>query len=310
MTTPHQLFKKLTKIIHNFFSDPFKTLDSINLQFHGFQLNILKDDKKLSKALLEIFVLIPLICWILLGSDSTIDQIAWTIFNIPNLIMGKIGLDQWLSIYGNYYGLGTHWSASVIYGLLFVGVSKYFREKIKVYNSENLCITTGFVGLAISTFEFFWMISYYYFQNQSWILTLQFPQSKLIIQTLIFLSPALVVLLGLNYEKYRLNFDKRTLFFLCATIFFVLLWYNYPFHIEQLTVEVQGLGTWISSKKFAQTMYTVDLDITDNIALGEMFFMDNPGIHFVNNVCKIFWTLTVYNLSKIKLRKSKKNFDE
>lgn len=303
MTTPIPIFQKFVRFFIRFISDPFTTIDSISLQVKGFQLNILRDDKKLCKALLEIFVLIPLICWILLGSDSTIDQVAWLLFNIPNLITGKINFSQWSSIYANYYGLGTHWSASVIYGLMFVGVSKFFREKIKVKNSENLALTTGFVGLAIGSFEFFWMSSYYFFQKQSWILTLQFPQMKIILQNILFTSVGLIPILGLNYKKYSLNLNRRTLLFLCSTIFFVLLWYNYPFQLQQLSVEVEGYGTWVSSPNFPQTMYTIDLNVTDQKAVGEMFFVDSPGVHFVNNMCKIFWTLTIYNLAQLKIKK-------
>jgi len=303
LTTPTSFFQKVVRIFVGLLSEPFKTIDSINLQFKGFQFNILKDDEKLCKALLSIFVLIPLLCWVLLGADSTIDQIAWLIFNIPELLLGNITFYQWSSIYAQYYGLGTHWSASVIYGLLFVGVSKFFREKIKVFNSENLALTTGFVGLAIGTFEFFWMGSYYFFQKQSWILALQFPQLRIILQNILFISVGLIPILGLNYKKYSLNFDRRTIIFFCATFFFVFLWYNYPFSLEQLSVEVKGYGTWISSSNFPQTMFTIDLDITDNIAVGEMFFVDSPGVHFVNNMCKIFWTLTIYNLALIKERK-------
>jgi len=295
----------MTRIFFNFLEDPFKTIDSINLQWLGFQFNLLRDDKKLCKALLEIFVAIPLICWILLGSDSTVDQVAWLLFNIPKLITGQINFNQWTSIYVHYYGLGTHWSASVIYGLLFVGVSRYLREKLETYNSYNLAVTTGFVGLAIGSFEFFWMGSYYFFQKQSWILSLQLPQLRILLMNLLFLVAGLIVILGMDWKKYTLNFNRRTIFFLCSTIFFVLLWYNYPFEVQQVTVDVQGYGTWINSPNFPQTMYTVDLDVTDQVAVGEMFNADNPGVHFVNNVCKIFWTLTIYNLAKIKIRSEK-----
>jgi len=300
VTTSPSFFQKIVSIVFRFFKDPFKTIDSIDLQWKGFQFNILRNDEKLCKVLLEIFVLIPLICWVLLGSDSTIDQVAWLLFNIPNLLMGSINFSQWISIYGNYYGLGTHWSASVIYGLLFVGVSRYLRQKMKTYNSENLALTTGFVGLAIGTFEFFWMGSYYFFQKQHWILSLNFPQFRIIFQNLLFLAPGIIILLGMNWKKYKLNLNRITILYFFTTLFFVLLWYNYPFPTKQLTVYVEGYGTWISSPNFPQTMFTIDMNLMDGLAVGKMFFIDNPGVHFVNNICKIFWTLTFYNLAKIK----------
>jgi len=302
VTTSSPFLQKMVKNILAFFHDPFGTIDSIDLNVKGFQFNILRDDQQLCKALLEIFVLVPLLCWVLLGADSTIDQVAWLLYHLPSVITGSITVHQWLNIYGSYYGLGTHWSASVIYGLLLIGVSRYLWKHHNVVNSFNLAITTGFVGLAISSFEFFWMISYYVFQNQPWILSFQPPQFRIIRQGFIFLLPALVVLFGLNWKDYTLNFNKRTLFLFLSTIFFVILWINYPFPVEPLSVEIVGYGTWTSSPQFPQTMYTIDMDVTDSMAVGEMFHIDNPAVHFVNNMCKIFWTLTIYNLAKIKKR--------
>jgi len=260
---------------------------------------------------LELPVLIPLIFWVLLGSDSTADQLAFFLWNLPNFILGKINFNQWLQIYDSYYGLGTHWSASVIYGLLLVGVSKYLKEKHDVQNSENLCVTCGFVGLAISSFEFFWIGSYYFFQKQPWIISFVYPQVRILMQNFLFLSVGLIALVGINVDekgrfnkgKYKLNFDRKTMVFFGVTVGFVLLWWFYPFPVEQISVNVKGLGMWTSSLNFPQTMYTVDMNILDNQDIGKMFHVDNPAIHLLNNLTKIFWTLTVYNLAKIKLRK-------
>lgn len=293
-------FKFLKQFINRFINDPFKTIDNINLQYYGFQFNILRNDKKLCKVLLELVVIIPLIFWVLLGPDSTAEQLAYLIFNFPAFLTGSITFHQLIDIYNSYYGLGTHWSAAVIYGLLFIGLSKYFRDKLEIKNSENLSLTTGFVGLAIGSFEFFWMSSYYFFQGQTWILTLQWPQLRIILQNILFLLPGLIIIFGMNHKEYKLNFNKKTLLYLLITISLVFLWWHYPFPVQQLTIEIEGYGTWTSSTNFCQTMYTIDLNVLDNVAVGEMFHVEDSAVHLLNNVCKIFWTLTFYKLSKIK----------
>jgi len=288
--------------------EPFKTIDSINLNFHGFQFNILRDDLKLRKALFQIFFIIPLACWLLLGSDSTIDQAAYLIFvGIPNFLLGHYSFNQLLATYSNHYGLGTHWSASVIYTLLFIGISKHLREELDLKNSENLAFTTCFVGLTIATFEFFWMISYYHFQNQTWILSLRFPQLRIILQNVMFSLPAIIIFPFWKWKTHHFNINTKTLFYVSTTIILILIWFNYGliFPVEQLKVDVEGFGTWISSKRFPQTMYTIDMNVSDNIAVGEMFYVQNNAIHFVNNTAKIMLSLAFYNLFKI--RELKKN---
>lgn len=268
---------------------PFETLDKVDLHYFGFQFNILKNDIKLRKALFDIFFLIPLICWVLFGPDSTVDQVINLVLNVPNFLFGKISFNQLLQIYDSYYGLGTHWSASVIYTLLFIGFSKHLHEKLGAKNSENLAITTGFVGFTIFSFEFFWWCSYYVFQKQTWIISLWLPQLRLILQDSLFALPGIVVILGLNREKYQFNFDKYTLIFCLSTIGLILLWWFYPFETTPLTV-----GNWVSSPNFPQTMYTIFPE--------KLYYVANDGVHLLNNLVKIFMTLTFYNLFKLKRR--------
>lgn len=263
----------------------------------------MRNDQKLcDKFILPALVLLPLILWVFLGSDSTAEQVAFFLWNLPKFVLGKITFPEWIAYYSNYYGLGTHWSASVIYGLLFVGVSKYLREKTNTVNSENLAVTIGFVGLAIATFEFFWMGSYYIFQNQHWILSLRYPQLRIIMQNVLFASPGIIAIPGM-WKKYKLNLEWKTWICLFITVGLVLLWWYYPFPTQQLSVPVIGYGTWVSSSNFPQTMYTIDMDISDKIAVGDMFHIEAPDVHLLNNLTKVFWTLTFYSLSKIKIRR-------
>jgi len=280
--------------------EPFATLDNLNLNFHGFQINLLKNDEKLRKAILEIFVIPPLLFWALLGSDSTADQLACFIFNIPNCLLGKISLDELFQIYQSWYGLGTHWSAAVIYGLLLVGISKHLHENLGIRNSENLCMTCGYVGFSISVFEFFWQFSYAYFQNQWWVVAFQFPQARILIQNLLFASVGIIVLLHYWALNFKLNISKKTIITFLLTIGLILMWWYYPFQTTQLTVETHH-KIWISSPQFPQTMYTIEMRQGDSF--GELFYVADEGVHLLNNLAKIFMTLFFYNLFKVKRRK-------
>lgn len=289
--TPFSFFN----FLRNFKNDPFATLDSLDLRYGGFQFNVLRDDEKLRKVVFQIFFLTPLLLWLLLGADSTADQLAYFLWNIPSFLLQKITFNQLLEIYNSWYGLGTHWSAPVIYSLLLIGISKHLREKLDVRNSLNLSLTTGFVGLTIASFEFFWLGSYYFWQNQHWILTLQFPQGQIIIRNMLFALVGMIVLLGLNWKEYKFNIDKITILSFLATIGLVWWWWFYPFSTEQLVV-----GNWVSSIHFPQNMYIVNVDST--VAYGIAYHIENAGVHLVNNLTKIAMTLTFYSLFRIKHR--------
>jgi hypothetical protein len=284
--------------LKEFKNNPYEALDNLSLKYFGFQFNLLRDDAKLRKALFQTFFLIPLIAWILLGPDSTADQMAYAIMNLPNLFMGKIDLNQLFQIYNSYYGLGTHWSAAVIYSALFIGLSKHLHDKLDVKNSLNVSVTTGFVALSIACFEFYWQASYAYFQNQWWVLHFQFPQARILIQNSMFLTVGLIVVLGLNYKLYKLNVDKLTVLCFLVTIGTIALWWYYPFPVTPLTVNIQGYGLWTSSSHFPQSMYTIQQNINDGFGL--MYHVNDVGVHLVNNLAKIFMTLTFYSLFKLK----------
>lgn len=269
------------------------------MHLHGFQINLLRDDVKLRKALFEIFCIPPLIAWVLLGADSTVDQVANMLFNVPNFLLGRITFNGLLQIYQSYYGLGTHWSAAVIYSLLFIGLSKHLREKLEVTNSLNLAITTGFVGITIASFEFFWQISYAVFQNQWWVVTFRFPQARILIQNIMFMTTGLLVLIGFNWKDYKLNIDKMTVLAFLVTIGFIFLWWFFPFQTTQITVPTEA-GLWTSAHTFPQTMYTIEMNVGD--AFGKMFYAADPYVHLVNNLSKIFMTLTFYSSFKVKRR--------
>lgn len=280
-----------------FLKDPFTTIDNLKLDFHGFHFNILSNDERLRSALVYPFFLMPLLAWLLLGADSTIDQVMWMLMDIPSM-----NFNHMIQIYNQYYGLGTHWSASVIYAALFIGISKHLSDKLAVRNSLNLCLTTGFVGLSIATFEFTWMINYAYWQHQPWVVTAQWPQLRIILQDILFAMPGIITLSALNWKEYRLNINRKTELLLLSTEFLFLLWWFYPFPVHQLTIALQDGSIWRSTQNFPQTMYTIDMNPTDALAVGEMFHADDPAVHLVNNLAKISMTTFFYSIFKIQVR--------
>lgn len=303
-----------TSLKKRFLSNPFETLNSLDLKFLGLQFNVLKDDKKIREAIFQVIFLPSIIFWVLGGSDSTMNQIASLTIHFPNLLLGKINFNEFVSHYWNNYGLGVHWSAPVIYSLLFIGISKRLSDiDIGVIKSENVAVTTGFVGMSIAVFEFFWLGSYYFFQDQHWVLSLGLYQGRILFQNMVFLIPALVIIIGLNREEYKFNLELKTWMYLGITLSLVFVWINYGlyFPINQLSVPVNGYkdGVWVSSLRFPQTLYTVDINLMDNVSVGEMFFVPNDAIHLLNNLSKIFMSLFFYSLFKLKLRRIKMRSD-
>jgi len=288
-----------TSKLRLFLTQPFKVIDSISLNIHGFQINLLRDDAKLRAALFEIFLVVPLIAWLLMGADSTADQIAYFLVNLPQFILGRMSFTQLIdSSIIRWYGLGTHWSAAVIYSALFIGLSKHLCDRLDVRNSLNLALTTGFVGLSIAAFEFTWMGSYYVFQNQHWILSLGWPQARIILQDALFALTGIIVVAGLNYKEYSLNLEWKTWGLLAASLGLWVLWWYYPFPVQHISVEVAGYGTWTSTNRFPQTMYTVPTDAS--VAMGELFYVPDQAIHFLNNVTKICTTCFFYKLFQLR----------
>ena len=71
-----------------------------------------------------------------------------------------------------------------------------------------------------------------------------------------------------------------------------VFWIYYPFPIQQISVQT-ATGLWTSSRYFPQTLYTVDMNTTDNINMGVFYYVQNNGIHLVNDVAKIIITATI-----------------
>lgn len=280
--------------LKKFKENPWETIDSVNLSFHGFQFNVLRNDVKLRKAVFDILFVVPALMWVCFGPDSTMDQVANTVINLPNFFLGVLSLEDLFKIFNSWYGLGTHWSAAVIYSLFFIGLSMHLRS-LNIKNSLNLGLTTGFTGITIASFEFYWQICFSVFQNQPWVLWFQYPQARILLQNFEFMLVGLFALLVVFRRGFTLNFNRYTTLCFLGAVFLMVFWIYYPFATNPLTV-----GDWTSSLNFPQTMYTIQMEPTQ--ALGALFHVENPGVHLTNNLAKIMLTLTFYSLFKIKRR--------
>lgn len=94
-----------------------------------------------------------LVLWILLGFDSTPLQFVHVLYEgIPGLILGQKGWGDLVSIYNANYGKEMHYSAFVIYLLLFYGLSKNW-DRLGITKSKNMAYSFGLTFLAIGMFE-------------------------------------------------------------------------------------------------------------------------------------------------------------
>jgi len=311
---------KIEAFLSRLKADPYGALDSLEVKGHGYRFNTSRIEAGLRKAFFNIeyvnfgkrripvpngLIVFAAILWALQGWDSSPHQIINFMNGLPDYLTGKITWSTLAGYYLDAYGKFEHYSAFVIYATLYYAVSLRLN-KVGVTRLRNVLMTTGLVALPIGAFEVFWNVSYYFFQGQTWILALQMPQLKIILQNDIAmpLIGVLVLVFLVDWRAYRVEPDWRTFICLFATMLLILLWWGYGnvLPVQQISVQVQGYGTWVSSRMFPQTVYTVDTNILDNMALGEQFWIQNDLLHLVNTITKVFLTLTAYFMLKIERR--------
>lgn len=324
---PPSHYSKLSLFFSSFKESPFDVIDALNLQYRGIEFNFLKRTKQV-RFWVFVFSHIIMIMWFLLGFDSCQSQFEFVLVELPNFFQGKVSFNDLAFIYQDQYGKGMHYSAWVIYGFMFWGLSKYYDEKHGITKSRNFALTFAFVLLSIGTFETFWHYSFAIFQNQTWVIQWNYPQLKILVQNLLFfllgftmifvmyVSGQLISLGKWNNVMYfwkpktnfpsgfKLNLGNWTKIFLLLTLVSIFVWHNYGeyFPIEQLEVEVitdGGNVTWTNTPNFPQTVYTIETDLTDNVNAGEQFYVENDLLHGVNTLCKIFMTSIFYCMGRI-----------
>lgn len=236
------------------------------------------------------------------------------IYRLPEFLFGKVTFDVlWQETWIAYYGKEFHYSAILIYGLMYWGLSRHFEKNFGIVKSKNVAYSCALTFLSISLFEFYWMFSYAHFQNQPWVVTLKWPQARIILQNIMFL---LVGCLGVLYmwldsyilgkdnkvigKRYRLRFDKFTLLLASLSIVTALLWWYYPWYVEHITVPLENGVIWMNSGNFPQTLYTINLNPADEVNAGVWFFVENNLVHGLNTLVKSLWSLTICYIGWVK----------
>lgn len=325
-----------------YYEDPFSFFDSLNLQLKGRNLNIFAKSRSVARNALYCS-LIMLAAWAVFGFDSTPLQFIHALYEgVPAWIMGDATFQDVVGIYNSYYGKEMHYSAFVIYGLMFWGLSVHFDQGLLYWvrsqkrlllwlnprydpaaqptglgitKSKNIMFSTGLTLLAIGTFEWFWILSYGYFQGQPWVMSWKWSQARILAQNLIFVSVGGLVAFYMWVDgcilegrqvigsKWRFNWNWKACAFIGLTVAAAVFWWFYPWHVDQISVQVQtsaGPVMWTSSRLFPQTLYTIDIDLTDSLNAGVWFWIHNDLIHAVNTIVKIIWTFSIMYICLLK----------
>jgi hypothetical protein len=282
------------------------------LNFLGFYPGGIIWNVKMWRYYLSFCVIVATIVWMFFGFDSTwsqtkpfldyfagpffvdmVTQPIQTVQSLPNTIW-HLYLDS-----RYYYGMGNHFSAPVIYGSAFLSLSLYFEDKLGWVKSHNFCTTTALSLMNIGLFEWFWNLNYAFWQGQWWTVTFKWKQVTNLIMFTIFIVIGILTILYEIPDGYRLNTSTRTKFLFLLTGIMIIFWVFYPLPVDDLTIET-STGTWSNTNRFPQTFYAVDVDPTDDIAIGVPNYVENDIIHFINTFTKITFTWSFLSLVKFK----------
>lgn len=250
--------------------------------------------------------------WIILGFDSTPMQIWESCYQgIPILLRGG-SWSQVIGIYDGLYGKEMHYSAFVIYFLLYWGASKSWM-KAGITKSKNMIFSFAGMFLAIGIFEWFWMLGFGFFQNQPWVITWRMPQLKILLQNTGFCIAGGMACVFMLTERWHWNGriqgersyyfqtrDWKLWLFVGLSVAAALFWIYYPFYVQQITVPLETGGIWQSSRLFPQTLYTVKTNPLGDVNAGVWFWIPNDWIHAVNTLVKAIWAATVYLVFRVK----------
>ena len=164
--------------------DPFGYVDRISLVWHGKDFNIFHDDAGIRKVALG-FALVCLALWVIMGFDSSPLQFVEVLYNLPSVLLGHRTLSSLTSLYNSFYGKEMHYSAFVIYVLLYWGLSRNWA-RVGVAKTKNVIYSFGAMFLAIGLFEWYWIGCFGVFQHQPWVYTWKMPQLRILFQNLSF----------------------------------------------------------------------------------------------------------------------------
>lgn len=287
-------------------------MDNLKLTLKGNNLNIFQKYKRVRVTAFGLAITC-LIGWMVFGFDSTPLQFMHMLYELPAFVMGQVSFNDLVATYNRFYGCEMHYSAFVIYGLMYWFLSRHFDKKLGIKGSKNVAYACSLTFLSVAIFEFYWMGSFAYFQNQLWVMTPKWPQLRIQMQNITFLS---VGVLGVLYmyadsfvlkgkeiisRNYHFNWNWKAWLLIGLSVATALIWWFYPWHVEKFSVELETGQVWSNSQQFPQTLYTVDLNPTDDVNAGVWFWKENNLIHGWNTLVKIFWTVTILYIGKLKV---------
>jgi hypothetical protein len=269
----------------------FERIDEYKFHIGNFYpANIFKNTEAWANYF-KVIVCIGLFFWMFFGLDSVIEQLYPLIYNFGSIITLKADYPAIWQEMMSTYGKGSHFSAVVIYGISWL-ILQWQLEKQGIIKSFNFFMSMMLTLLNMGIFETAWNRTCAYFQNLPWLLM----QPTNIVQYNAWIAIGLLAVLLIYASKYKLNITKYTLGLVVLSLAIWVFWIYYPFPIHQISVETVTGYWWHSTKFFPQTLYTVDLDPTDNIYKGVFFYVENNWIHLTNVVAKIVITTTIMAL--------------
>lgn len=281
--------------------DFFSRLDSLSFPLpFGFDLFGWLRNVRMWRRYIFACVLACVACWLFFGWDSTWGQLKpigeW-------LLNPSKPFSAALAESRRFYGIGNHFSAPVIYGTAWILLSLYLEGR-GFKRSANFLLTTSLSLMNIGIFEWLWNSLYAYFQRQPWVVTFAWKQVTNLAHFTAFTIVGVLSLLYLASLGYRPRLDRYTFTFTFLAFLTWLLWIYYPFPTQQLTVQT-ATGVWTSSRLFPQTMYAIDLDPTDGVAIGHPFHVPNDLLHGVNTLAKIFTSAAILCFCMVKEAEAK-----
>jgi len=290
-----------------YYQDPFGFFDKTYINILGIDLLLFKYHDRLRKI---IFwgALAATIAWMVMGFDSGYGQIEYALYALKDWLLVPSTTSVWESMLAGWnwaYGKTMHWSAFTIYGLLYLATSWHLEKELGFTKTRNSAFSLAFTLFNIGMFEWAWMAGYAYFHDQWWSVTWRMPQLRILIQNVGFTFVGLSTLLlfwvqSLVHDEgghivdrlYRFKPSRALIVISIATISFAALWVYYPWDVKPVETYVEGYGIWQNSNLFPQTLYTVDLDISDNINAGTWFYVQDDLVHFMNTWVKVLLALT------------------
>lgn len=252
--------------------DIFEIINQWSSRFNLFQ------DHKYIRSFALIFSLSMLIPWGLLGFDSGVG-------------MFEIWQSNWQINY-DAYGKSLHFSAFVIYGLLFYGISKHL-EKLGLRHSKNVFYSASLSVFNIGIFEMWYMGTFAIFQMHrnlvEWFLS-DFWEVP-VVMNFMFVVLGVVALLCVYTDSFKLNSNKVVGRFyrfknsyatitpiFCLLLIYVLLWVYYPFPVTRISI-----NGWQNSNLFPQTHYAY---------VNSELYVPNDLLHLVNIIVKGLFAFT------------------